>query len=98
MSRPYKYLPFYSISVVTLLISSILLAARNTPTPHTPNTDNHTYSTTKKGPINDLVMMGMANSAQKGAGLHQRLRSRAFVTLDSTTNKRFAFVSLDAGQ
>jgi len=49
------------------------------------------------GPINDLLMMGMANPNQKGAGLHQRLRCRTFIALDTTTNKRFAFVSLDAG-
>lgn len=49
------------------------------------------------GPINDLVMMGMANPKQVGAGLHQRLRSRAFVAFDNETQKRFAFVSLDSG-
>lgn len=49
------------------------------------------------GPINDLLMMGMANPSQKGAGLHQRLRSRAFVALDTVTKKRIAFVSLDSG-
>lgn len=41
--------------------------------------------------------MGMANSAQKGEGLHFRLRSRAFVALDTSSNKRFAQVSLDSG-
>mmetsp|Transcript_35382 Transcript_35382/g.69396 ORF Transcript_35382/g.69396 Transcript_35382/m.69396 type:complete len:704 (+) Transcript_35382:36-2147(+) len=49
------------------------------------------------GPINDLVMMGMANPKQVGAGLHQRLRSRAFVAHDTTSDKRIAFVSLDSG-
>eukprot|EP00656_Telonema_subtile_P029225 TRINITY_DN32397_c0_g1_i1.p1 TRINITY_DN32397_c0_g1~~TRINITY_DN32397_c0_g1_i1.p1 ORF type:complete len:705 (+),score=179.41 TRINITY_DN32397_c0_g1_i1:182-2296(+) len=49
------------------------------------------------GPINDIKMMGMANPKQINAGLHQRLRSRAFVALDTTTKKRFAFISLDSG-
>jgi len=49
------------------------------------------------GPINDVLMMGMANPKQVNAGLHQRLRSRAFVAYDEKTKKRFAFVSLDAG-
>ena len=49
------------------------------------------------GPISDVLMMGMANPSQVGAGLHQRLRSRAFVALDEKTNKRFAFVSIDVG-
>jgi neutral ceramidase len=41
--------------------------------------------------------MGMANPKQKGEGLHFRLRSRAFIALDSDTGKRFAQVSIDAG-
>jgi len=49
------------------------------------------------GPISDVVMMGMANPAQINGGLHQRLRSRAFVAFDQESGKRFAFVSLDAG-
>jgi len=49
------------------------------------------------GPITDVVMMGMANPSQINAGLHQRLRSRAFVAFDQESGKRFAFVSLDSG-
>eukprot|EP00936_MAST-01D_sp_MAST-1D-sp1_P000050 g50.t1 len=49
------------------------------------------------GPISDVIFMGMANPSQKGEGLHFRLRSRAFVALDTSTNKRFAQVSLDSG-
>jgi len=49
------------------------------------------------GPVNDVLMMGMANPKQVNAGVHQRLRSRAFVAYDEKTKKRFAFVSLDAG-
>jgi len=47
------------------------------------------------GPINDILMMGMANPHQINAGLHQRLRARTFIATDD--HKRFAFVSLDAG-
>eukprot|EP00937_MAST-01D_sp_MAST-1D-sp2_P008111 g8111.t1 len=49
------------------------------------------------GPISDVIFMGMANPSQKGEGLHFRLRSRAFVALDTATGKRFAQVSLDSG-
>jgi neutral ceramidase len=49
------------------------------------------------GPIADVIFMGMANSKQKGEGLHFRLRSRAFIAVDTETNKRFVQVSLDAG-
>lgn len=49
------------------------------------------------GPISDVVMMGMANPSQINEGLHQRLRSRAFVAYDQESGKRFAFVSLDSG-
>jgi len=49
------------------------------------------------GPVNDILMMGMANPHQINAGLHQRLRSRAFIALDTESQKRFAFVSLDSG-
>jgi neutral ceramidase len=41
--------------------------------------------------------MGMANSKQKGEGLHFRLRSRAYAAFDPDSGKHIAFVSLDAG-
>jgi len=47
------------------------------------------------GPIADVIMMGMANPKQVSAGLHQRLRARAFVVQED--DRRFAFVSMDAG-
>ena len=40
---------------------------------------------------------GMANPKQINQGLHFRLFSRAFVAHDTATDKRVAFVSLDAG-
>ena len=39
----------------------------------------------------------MANPAQINRGLLQRLRARAFVAANDVTNKRIAFVSIDAG-
>ncbi|KAJ1451704.1 Neutral/alkaline nonlysosomal ceramidase [Pelagophyceae sp. CCMP2097] len=47
-------------------------------------------------PVSGYLMMGMANPAQKGTGLHTRLFSRAFVFVDEG-GSRAAFVSLDAG-
>jgi neutral ceramidase len=49
------------------------------------------------GPISDVLLMGMANPSQVSAGLHQRLRARAFVAVDTVTDKRIAFVSTDVG-
>eukprot|EP00040_Diaphanoeca_grandis_P039096 m.258136 g.258136 ORF g.258136 m.258136 type:complete len:729 (-) comp36170_c0_seq1:249-2435(-) len=49
------------------------------------------------GPIEGIHLMGMANPAQIAKGLHIRLRARTFVGLDTTTGKRIAFVSIDAG-
>ncbi|HOD13625.1 MAG TPA: neutral/alkaline ceramidase [Spirochaetota bacterium] len=48
------------------------------------------------GPAGEIVMMGFAVSEQKTAGIHLRLRSRAFVVGDDT--KRVVFVSADLGQ
>ncbi|WNG46981.1 neutral/alkaline ceramidase [Archangium minus] len=48
------------------------------------------------GPAGELPMMGYAVSDQKTAGIHMRLRSRAFVIGDGT--KRVVFVSADLGQ
>ena len=42
-------------------------------------------------------MMGYAKGGQDAAGLLQRTFARTFIALDDETNKRFAFVSLDAG-
>ncbi len=50
------------------------------------------------GPAAELGMMGYAMVDQKTAGIHQRLRSRAFVIASPCNGKRVAFVSADAGQ
>ena len=50
------------------------------------------------GPAAELGMMGYAMIDQKTAGIHQRLRSRAFVIASPCNGKRVAFVSADAGQ
>jgi len=47
------------------------------------------------GPAGEIVMQGFAVSTQKTAGIHLRLRSRAFVIGDG--NKRVVFVSADLG-
>jgi neutral ceramidase len=50
------------------------------------------------GPAAELGMMGYAMLEQKTAGIHQRLRARAFVIASPCNGKRVAFVSADAGQ
>ena len=50
------------------------------------------------GPAAELAMMGYAMTDQKTAGIHQRLRSRAFVIASACNGKRAVFVSADVGQ
>jgi neutral ceramidase len=47
------------------------------------------------GPAAELGMMGYARLDQKTAGIHQRLRSRAFVFASPCNGRRVAFVSAD---
>ena len=55
------------------------------------------------GPVQDVVMMGMANQNQKTGGIHMRLRARAYVFADDAavaagdapSPGRMAFVSID---
>jgi neutral ceramidase len=47
------------------------------------------------GPAAEIVMMGYAVGEQKTAGIHTRLRSRAYIVGDA--NKRVVFVSADLG-
>ncbi|KAF6172538.1 hypothetical protein GIB67_007051 [Kingdonia uniflora] len=49
------------------------------------------------GPASDVNMMGYASMDQSTAGIHFRLRARAFVVAESAQGARFAFVNLDAG-
>ena len=49
------------------------------------------------GPAAELGMMGYAQLEQKTGGIHQRLRSRAFVFVSPCNGKRVAFVSADLG-
>jgi neutral ceramidase len=49
------------------------------------------------GPAAGVVMMGYAEPEQRTAGIHQRLRSRAFVIASPCNGKRVAFVSADLG-
>ena len=48
------------------------------------------------GPAGEIIMMGYAVSDQKTAGIHIRLRARAFIIGDA--DKRVVFVSSDLGQ
>ncbi|KAJ7527759.1 hypothetical protein O6H91_16G069600 [Diphasiastrum complanatum] len=54
------------------------------------------------GPVADVNLMGYADPGQNAAGLHFRLRSRAFIVAEeaaaksSDKGKRFVFVNLDA--
>jgi neutral ceramidase len=50
------------------------------------------------GPAAEIGMMGYAMVDQKTAGIHQRLRSRAFVIASPCNGKRAVFVSADLGQ
>ncbi|KAK9164646.1 hypothetical protein Syun_005548 [Stephania yunnanensis] len=49
------------------------------------------------GPAAEVNMMGYANMDQVTAGVHFRLRARAFIVAESAKGERFAFVNLDAG-
>ncbi|XP_019186384.1 PREDICTED: neutral ceramidase-like [Ipomoea nil] len=49
------------------------------------------------GPAAQVNLMGYANPNQNAAGIHFRLRARAFVVAESSEGPRFAFVNLDAG-
>ncbi|PIA32913.1 hypothetical protein AQUCO_04300098v1 [Aquilegia coerulea] len=49
------------------------------------------------GPAADVNMMGYASMDQNTAGVHFRLRARAFIVAEGVQGARFAFVNLDAG-
>ncbi|KAK3038862.1 hypothetical protein RJ639_028584 [Escallonia herrerae] len=49
------------------------------------------------GPAAGVNMMGYGNLEQNTAGIHFRLRARAFIVAESSDGARFAFVNLDAG-
>ncbi|MCP3136241.1 neutral/alkaline ceramidase [Pyxidicoccus xibeiensis] len=49
------------------------------------------------GPAAEVGMMGYGQLAQQTAGIHQRLRSRAFVIASPCNGRRVAFVSADLG-
>lgn len=49
------------------------------------------------GPAAENGMMGYSKVDQKTTGIHQRQRSRAFVTVDQATGKRVAYVNADLG-
>lgn len=47
------------------------------------------------GPSVEVNFMGYAVPAQRGSGIHQRLRARSFIFADD--NKRVVYVSVDGG-
>ncbi|HZI06895.1 MAG TPA: neutral/alkaline non-lysosomal ceramidase N-terminal domain-containing protein, partial [Archangium sp.] len=49
------------------------------------------------GPAAEVGMMGYVELKQQTAGIHQRLRSRAFVIASPCNGKRVVFVSADLG-
>ena len=49
------------------------------------------------GPAAEVGMMGYGQLAQQTSGIHQRLRSRAFVIASPCNGRRVAFVSADLG-
>jgi len=49
------------------------------------------------GPAAEVGMMGYGKSDQITTGIHTRLRSRAFIFVDSNTQKRVVFISADLG-
>lgn len=49
------------------------------------------------GPAAEVGMMGYGQLSQQTAGIHQRLRSRAFVIVSPCNGRRVAFVSADLG-
>ena len=49
------------------------------------------------GPVADVTLMGYAKTTQTAAGIHTRLRARAFVVGDDAGAHRVAFVSSDIG-
>lgn len=49
------------------------------------------------GPAAGVNMMGYANLDQSTAGIHFRLRARAFIVAESLDGPRIVFVNLDAG-
>ncbi|MGE5423692.1 MAG: neutral/alkaline non-lysosomal ceramidase N-terminal domain-containing protein, partial [Ignavibacteriales bacterium] len=50
------------------------------------------------GPAAEVIMMGYANPEQSTAGIHTRLRSRAFIIADPDTGQRVVIVNADLGQ
>lgn len=52
------------------------------------------------GPAAEINFMGYAVPSQRGTGIHQRLRARAFYfgdNTDSSSNKQLLFISVDGG-
>lgn len=85
-----------AMGLVAFLATSLAFAGTTAPTPTTYNVGTGMYDIT--GPAAGLGMMGYAQMDQLTAGIHLRLRARAFVIEDRDTGNRIAFVSADVGE
>ncbi len=47
------------------------------------------------GPAAENGMMGYSKFGQNTTGIHQRLRARAFITVEQSTGQRVAYVNAD---
>jgi neutral ceramidase len=83
-------------SIVVLALPFLLFAALS-PTTVESSLQVGTGIADATGEVAQVNFMGYAMLNQVGAGLHQRLRARAYYVADSTTKKHIVFVSVDFG-
>lgn len=89
-------------AAAALTMGTIALAAPALAQPGTACAGNTTFHVGAgiydiTGPAAEVGMMGYGKSEQKTAGIHQRLRSRAFVIASPCNGRRVVFVSADLG-
>ncbi|KAL4575417.1 hypothetical protein LXL04_022260 [Taraxacum kok-saghyz] len=84
----------YPTHFIFLLFSLLIYAF---PPPSTADYLIGVGSYDSTGPAAGVNMMGYANLQQNTAGIHFRLRARAFIVAESSGGPRIAFVNLDAG-
>ncbi|GJW23456.1 neutral ceramidase 2-like protein [Tanacetum coccineum] len=80
---------------VILLVATILVSIFSTSATTDYLIGVGSYDST--GPAAGVNMMGYANLDQSTAGIHFRLRARAFIVAESLNGPRVVFVNLDAG-
>ncbi len=87
--------------LVALVFVVTLIAKPNYGEASSPNYMIGVGSHDITGPAADVNMMGYANPAQNAAGIHMRLRARAFIVAESSSSnggqqQRVVFVNTDA--